>query len=168
MNKWNVVVFLVCFGSISQAQTSNATSTLDAAAGFTQWAKSQQVNVGLGYDWHRTRYVTTSWDLLSAGQSGLNVARAGAADYLDLGPVTSAANAARTRYGALPLVHWGNVWNGLYDHLPHAIQDHVYTTRLPDVAAGLAVFEPVDGVLTHWRWMADTQFVLVYRFGGTP
>jgi hypothetical protein len=129
------------------------------------WVQTQQANVGVGLDWKGVKFVTTSWDLISFGQSGLNVAKAGAADYFDLGPMTSAANGEKTRYGALPLLHVGNVWNGI--NLPANIQSHIGKTTLPDVAAGLGFFEPKNGVLRSFKWKEDTQFVVVYRFGGS-
>lgn len=141
------------------------TQAIDTASGLVQWVKSQQANIGLGLDWRGVKYVTTSWDLLSIGQAGLNVAKAGASDYLDLGPLTAGANAKKTRYGILPLVNWGNVWNAV--SLPDNIQSHIGKTHLPDVAAGLAFFEPENGVLRDWQWKKDTQLVVVARFGGS-
>lgn len=148
----------------AHAQDTPSTQAIGTAAQLMQWVQTQQANVGIGLDWQGVKYVTTSWDLLSVGQAGLNVAKAGAADYLDVGPMTSAANAKKTRYGALPLVHWGNVWNAI--NLPENIQSHIGKAHLPDVAAGVGFFEPENGVLSQWKWKNDTQLVVVYRFGG--
>ncbi len=159
------IALLLALAAPSFAQTAPAAPPAGTAAELAAWVQTQQANVGIGLDWRGVKYITTSWDLLSIGQSGLNVAKAGAADYFDLGPMTSAANGEKTRYGALPLLHVGNIWNGI--SLPENIQSHIGKTKLPDVAAGLGFFEPKNGVLRTWKWKADTQLVVVYRFGGS-
>jgi hypothetical protein len=175
-NKWNkgnkgnkmknLLIFFIAFTSSCVYAQTNPTTT-DTTSEIVQWVQSQQANAGLGIDWKGNKYVTTSWDLLSIGQSGFNVAKAGASDFFDLGPLMSVANDEKTRYGALPLIHWGNIWNAAASHLPASITTHIKTTSLPDIAAGLGFFEPKDGVIEHWRWQEDTQLVVVARFGGS-
>jgi high-affinity Fe2+/Pb2+ permease len=159
-------LFMFFMALIALSANLHAQTSPDTTSSLVQWIQSQQANAGLGLDWKGNKYVTTSWDLLSIGQSGLNVAKAGSSDFFDFGPLMSVANAEKARYGALPLFHGGNIWNAIGAHLPSGITNHIRTTSLPDIAAGIGFFEPKDGVLNHWHWRNDTQLVVVWRFGG--
>src|ERR1039458_4609317 len=105
MKKYLSVLFIMLgwpCASFSQL-TSTSSQAVSTGAQLMQWVQTQQANIGLGLDWHGIKYVTTSWDVISLGSSGINVGAAGSKDYFDLGPLTSAANGEKTRYGGLPL-----------------------------------------------------------------
>jgi len=155
------VALLLILAAPVFAQTNTTITNLGT------WVQSQQANTGLGLDLHKNKYVTTSWDVISIGHAGLNVAKGGPGDYFDFGPLLSAANRENPRYGALPLIHFGNIWDRVTGSLPDSVASHVSAPLLPDVSAGLGFFQPDNGILRTWQWKKDTQLVIVYRYGGS-
>lgn len=134
---------------------------------FAAWVSSQQAHVGMAWDMSGTKYATTWWDAVSVGQSGMNVGKAGALDYLDFGPTFSAANREAPRYGAAVPVHLGNIWNTLADHLPTAVKTHVKIVTLPNVTAAAMFLMPQNLPINRWNWCADFRAAIAYRFGGS-
>ncbi len=145
-----------------------SSQSVDPASSLGAWLASQQAQIGVSYDFNRTKYADTWWDAVSVGQSGINIGAASALDYLDLGPGVAAANGAATRYGLVVPLHVGNIWNSLPGKMPKAVSSHVHTFTAPNVTAGGMFLVPNHRPLDKWNWTQDFQATLAYRFGGAP
>ena len=134
------------------------------------WVKSQQANAGLSYSFHKTKYAVTWWDAASYGQAGMNVGKAGALDYVDLGPIISVpvadSNHTSTRYGLAVPLHAGNIWNSSPGYLPQKLREHINLVTFPNVTVTPAFLYPEHLSLLEWRWRKDFQIAIAYRFGG--
>lgn len=130
-----------------------------------QWIGSQQAHVGTGFGINGVKYGSTWWDLVSVGEAGLNIGKAGSLDFVDVGPVLSMANTLSPRYGASIPIHAGNIWNSL--KLPSNIVTHVWMASLPNITLAPAVFYPQGQAFNKWTWKNDFQLVLAYTFGGS-
>src|SRR5271155_724014 len=76
-----------------------------------QWLSTQQAHIGTGFGLTGIKYASTWYDLINVGQSGLNIAKPNALDFIDLGPGINVANGATPRYGLGVPVHIGNIYN---------------------------------------------------------
>lgn len=162
MNKALIVLLLVV-GVPAVAQTAPS----DPAAGLASWAATQQAQVGVSLDLHKTKYAVTWWDAVSWGQKGVNVGLAGAKDYIDLGPAMAVANGASPRWGqAIPL-HVGNIWNSATSSLPPSTAAHFNLVTLPNVTVSPLFLVPDHKPITKWTWSNDFQVVVAYRIGGS-
>lgn len=166
MKHWKLAVALVCLGStaaLAQVSAPQPSTIQDLAV----WVQTQQAQVGVSYDLHKTKAVATWWDAVSIGQSGINVGSASALDFLDLGPSMAAANGVRTRYGACVPIHIGNIWNSSTGHLSKAVADHVHLATVPNLTLAPMFMVPDGRAIKKWNWTQDFQVALAYRFGGT-
>lgn len=134
---------------------------------FLTWLQSQQAQVGTALTIDAKLYAATWWDAISVGQAGLNVGKAGALDYVDLGPELSVANGLSPRYGAALPIHVGNIWNTVATHLPSSISSHLIITALPNVTIAPVFLWPQNGSINNWTWRNDFQYTFAYRFGGS-
>ena len=174
--KYLLTVAMLALAAPSHSQTLSTVSgtAVDAPApvvsdSVTQlysWAKAQRKSIGVSYDLHHVKYVATSWDLVSIGDAGLNVAKASAKDYIDFGPTTAVANAAPTRYGQAVPIHFGNIWNQIATHQPRLIAAHASIASLPDVTLVPMFLFPRNGAVKTWTWRDDFQLAVLYSFGG--
>ena len=138
------------------------------------WLGTQQAQVGVSENLKGVKYAATWWDAISVGQSGLNVGKAGAADFFDLGPAFAGTNSniesqdPTTRWGAATALHVGNLWNWCAGKMPSSIASHVHLATLPNVTVSPLFFWPHGTNVDKWTFAKDFQIALAYRFGGTP
>lgn len=135
------------------------------------WALQQQYQMGTASPvvgkFFKNTYASTSWDALSIGQSGINVAKATAKDYVDVGPCMDVATGRVTRYGATVILHLGNIWNDAVSHLPAALANHVYLASIPNIQAGAQFLGPVSRPVSKATLANDFMVNIGYRFGGS-
>lgn len=133
-----------------------------------RWVANQQAQVGTSISLHGTKYACTWWDAFSYGQAGMSAGKAGALDYVDLGPGVGVANDKRPRWGQTVAIHVGNIWNTLTGHLPAGVGSHVHFVALPKITVAPVFLLPERLPLNKWTWREDFQVAIAYKFGGTP
>lgn len=135
------------------------------------WALQQQYQAGTASPvvgkFFKNTYASTSWDVISIGQSGINIAKATAKDYVDIGPCMDVATGRITRYGATVILHIGNIWNDFTARLPENIADHVYLASIPNVQVGAQFLAPVNRPVSKATLADDFMINIGYRFGGS-
>jgi len=146
---------------------SVAAQAVDEIVQLGQWLKTQQANAGISQSLHKDKYAVTWWDAISVGQSGLNVGKAGALDYVDLGPIMAVANGKNPRYGAALPIHVGNIWNNASKRLPPKIGSHVNLASIPNMIISPVFLWPDRKPINKWTWIEEFQIALAYRFGGS-
>lgn len=165
----SIAMLLMLIGSPLMAQSvapSPLAQSSDIVA-LEQWVASQQVHAGTGMGLKGIKYASTWWDLVNIGQSGLNVAKPGALDFIDVGPSMNIANATTPRYGLGVPVHAGNIYNTLATHLPGVIAAHVTIPMLPNAIIAPQVLYPLSGDISKWTWYNDFVVTVAYSFGGS-
>jgi hypothetical protein len=161
--KWLPALMLLALSSAAQAQTVPAPySDLQA---LESWLATQKAYVGTGFSLHGVKYASTYYDLISIGQSGLNIAKPTALDYIDFGPSVNVANGTTPRYGMGIPIHAANIWNSLSGKVPATISSHVSLVSLPDIIISPEVLWPSES-LGKWTWGQDFLLVLAVSFGG--
>ena len=147
--------------------TAAVPARADDLSDFHAWVSSQSMQTGVSVGIKdRAKFATSVWDVVSVGQSGLNIFAAGALDYVDLGPAWGIANDRAPRYGLALPVHGGNIWDALTGHLPASVATHVHTVKLPDFSVSGIPLMPLSGRLGDWRWDRDFWIYFSYRYGG--
>lgn len=171
--KW-LAMWDLALGVLCCAATCARAQTADPITDLYSWLKSQQAQVGLSETLKGTKYAATWWDAVSVGESGINVGKAGALDFFDMGPAFAGTNSnldshdPATRWGSAAALHVGNIWNVAATKLPAGIANHVHLATLPNVTIAPLFFWPHGTGVDKWTWAKDFQIALAYRFGGTP
>lgn len=176
MKHWFLSIALICFGSsilFAQSALPTVPNPLPPTdiQNLETWFLAQQYQAGtaspiVGKVFKET-YASTWWDAFSLGQSGINVGKAGALDYVDLGPVMNVATGQVTRYGLAVPIHVGNIWNTLITKLPPKVSDHVVLASIPNVTLAGQLLAPKGLPLNKFTWGKDFNVAVAYRFGGS-
>lgn len=160
-----LISLLLLVGNAHAQVTVPPAAPTDSLTALGEWASSQQKYLGVSYDLHKVKYVSTWWDAVSIGTSGLNVGNASSLDFVDLGPGMALANGTATRYGQAVPLHVGNIWNSSTSHMPSSVASHVHLVALPNVTLAPMFLVPSNGSLKKWTFKNDFQVALAYRFG---
>jgi hypothetical protein len=157
-----IVAALLAF-VISPAKAQSAASETQQ---LMSWLATQQANIGASENLHGTKFAATWWDVLNAGQSGVNIAAGSSKDFVDLGPAVCAANSQATRYGAAIPINAGNIWNWASGKVPPKFSSHIHIATLPSITLSPILLWPNGRPLKTWHFGDDFQIALAYTFGG--
>lgn len=149
------------------ASHAQATAPDSSLPDLLKWVGNQQAQVGTSIDLHGTKYAASWWDAVSFGQGGLDVGKAGALDYLDLGIGAVATNGRAPRYGQALAFHAGNIWNTAQTSSHGTWMSHVHLVALPNVTVSPLFLLPERKPINKWTWEEDFQVAVCYRFGGS-
>lgn len=162
----SIIAVLLLTISVNPVRAQTAPSS-DSLSELMTWVGTQQAQVGTSVAMNGVKYAATWWDAFSVGQTGTNVGRAGALDYLDIGPGMAVANAERTRYGSATPVHIGNIWNLMEQNSTGTWMSHVHVRALPNVIVCPFFLWPQGNQIGRWTWKKDFQAAIGYKFGGS-
>lgn len=135
------------------------------------WIGTQQIQLGtaspISGHMFKNTYAASWWDAVSIGQSGLNVGRAGALDFINIGPGMNVATDKISRYGIVIPVHVGNIWNSLINHLPSSVASHVNLASVPNMTVAAEFLAPTRVPISKATLTNDFLVAVGYRFGGS-
>lgn len=168
------------FNTVSAAPAGSAgaasdpvTAAVSDAQSFGSWFTSQKAYLGVGYilKGDKAKWEVSYWDLLQFGQSGINVAKPTANDYVDIGLAQAMANQRQPRWGVAIPIHAGNIWNDV--HFTAKVDSHVGKAKLPPIVVSYVLLLPhdqntgTDLPITKLRpWDRDGMVTICWGFGG--